>query len=1091
MNPAEKELLRWHYRLGHLAFAKVQALLRSGVLSHSSSSRSLHAAASKLTNPPKCCACLFGKQRARPTGATRTTIVSNRAGITRQGNLHPGQEVSVDHFVCSTKGRLFTSKGKSRDEDMYCGGALFIDHASGFIHTVPQTSLSSHFTLMAKRDFEQIARDNGVVPLRYLTDNSTSFTSTEFQKHLSLYRQVNRFAGVGAHHHAGYVERAIQTVISIARTMLLHAAIHWPQVADPSLWPMAVNHATWLWNRVPTVQTGLSATDLFSRTRSDQKEFLHCHVWGCPVYVLDKSLSDGKKIPKWKPRGTRCIYMGRSPNHAGSVPLVLNPHTGTITPQFHCVFDDWFATIATSVEDLPDFNSDEWYKLFGQTNLQYVTDGVPQDEDDSPGLSSDSADFDAVARRRSQVESRFRQSEPSSPLAPPPATIPISSPLLPSAETGNLPSGRNASSPAAFARDGAGLPPSAPSPDTMPAPQPTSPSVVPATDHEVEKAIIHPTEEERHEISSPKHDNDDVPPPLVARRSSRVRSAPNRLTYNERGTPAAHYTSVFMGLDWVGPALIQVAMNSGPSHDPDTLSFDAAMAEDEASWMAAAKIEVRALEAHGAWDEVPIEDATSRILPGTWVFRRKRTPDGTIKKLKGRYCVRGDLQENVEETYAPVATFCTVRTFLVVAIQLNWHTCSVDFSSAFIQASLTKPIWVHIPRGFRSSRSGRTCLCLKKSCYGIAEAPRLWHEHLFKALLSLGFKRNSIDPCLLMREDCFIICYVDDCGIAVKAKKVVVDLVESLRNKGFDLTMEGSFSEFLGIKFEEVATGKIHMSQRGLIKKIFTATGMENCPPNWTPAARRVLDSDENGDAIAETWNYSSIVGMLLYLSGNTRPDISFAVSQVARYCHTPKQSHAVAVKMIVRYLKRTETQGLIVDLSQFSMELTCYVDADFAGRFGADAPSNPASARSRTGFVIKLGGCPLIWKSQLQKLTALSTAESEYIALSHAMRILIPIQSLLQDLFAIIDVPYASVTTQIRATVFEDNSTALQLATRQVVTTRTRHIAVRFHHFWENVSSKQILCEKIPSAKQQGDFLTKPLCRELFEKCRKMVKGW
>ena len=94
---------------------------------------------------------------------------------------------------------------------------------------------------------------------------------------------------------------------------------------------------------------------------------------------------------------------------------------------------------------------------------------------------------------------------------------------------------------------------------------------------------------------------------------------------------------------------------------------------------------------------------------------------------------------------------------------------------------------------------------------------------------------------------------------------------------------------------------------------------------------------------------------MLLYLSGNTRPDISFAVSQVARYCHTPKQSYAVAVKMIVRYLKRTETQGLIVDLSQFSMDLTCYVDADFAGRFGADAPSNPASARSRThGFRYK-----------------------------------------------------------------------------------------------------------------------------------------
>jgi hypothetical protein len=110
--------------------------------------------------------------------------------------------------------------------------------------------------------------------------------------------------------------------------MILHAAIHCPDMADPTLWPMAVAHATWLWNHVPSVITGLSPNDLFSRTRSDQKEFLNCHVWGCPVYVLDKSLSEGKKIPKWKPRGTRMVYVGRSPKHSGTVPLVLNPATG-------------------------------------------------------------------------------------------------------------------------------------------------------------------------------------------------------------------------------------------------------------------------------------------------------------------------------------------------------------------------------------------------------------------------------------------------------------------------------------------------------------------------------------------------------------------------------------------------------------------------------------------------------------------------------------------------------------------------------------------------------------------------------------------
>ena len=81
--------------------------------------------------------------------------------------------------------------------------------------------------------------------------------------------------------------------------------------------------------------------------------------------MLNKTISDGKKIPKWQPRSTRMKYMGLSPKHASSVPLVLNPTTGSLTAQFHAVFDDWFATVSASADQLPDLNSDEWAKMFG------------------------------------------------------------------------------------------------------------------------------------------------------------------------------------------------------------------------------------------------------------------------------------------------------------------------------------------------------------------------------------------------------------------------------------------------------------------------------------------------------------------------------------------------------------------------------------------------------------------------------------------------------------------------------------------------------------------------------------------------------
>ena len=109
LGQADKELLRWHNRLGHIGMRKVQFLMRTGVLATSEATRRLHAAACKLTNLPLCSACQFGKQRRRPEPGKTTTVVRECDGALKNRRLLPGQTVSVDHFVCSTKERLFTS----------------------------------------------------------------------------------------------------------------------------------------------------------------------------------------------------------------------------------------------------------------------------------------------------------------------------------------------------------------------------------------------------------------------------------------------------------------------------------------------------------------------------------------------------------------------------------------------------------------------------------------------------------------------------------------------------------------------------------------------------------------------------------------------------------------------------------------------------------------------------------------------------------------------------------------------------------------------------------------------------------------------
>jgi hypothetical protein len=238
-----------------------------------------------------------------------------------------------------------------------------------------------------------------------------------------------------------------------------------------------------------------------------------------------------------------------------------------------------------------------------------------------------------------------------------------------------------------------------------------------------------------------------------------------------------------------------------------------------------------------------------------------------------------------------------------------------------------------------------------------------------------------------------------------------------------------------------------------------------------------------------EFWNYRSIVGMLLYLSTNTRPDITFAVSQVARFNHSPKKSHASAVKTIVRYLHRTADKGTIVTPTG-DLSLDCYVDADFAGLHGRDPDYSNTSAKSRTGYIITLGGCPILWKSQLQTEISLSTLEAEYSALSASMRTLLPLRDLLGEICKELTLPPDFKST-IRCRVFEDNNGALLLATKQRITNRTKYFLVKWHFFWHHVRNGDVEVLKIATTDQLADYLTKGLNREVFERIRKLAQGW
>ena len=144
--------------------------------------------------------------------------------------------------------------------------------------------------------------------------------------------------------------------------------------------------------------------------------------------------------------------------------------------------------------------------------------------------------------------------------------------------------------------------------------------------------------------------------------------------------------------------------------------------------------------------------------------------------------------------------------------------------------------------------------------------------------------------------------------------------------------------------------------------------------------------------------------------------------------------------------------KGLILKPSK-QLTVDCFVDADFAGQWNVENPEDPLCVKSRTGYVLLVGNCPVQWVSKLQSEISVSTMEAEYISLSTAMRDLIPLRTLVDKVKDLIGA--STLPCRTYSKVFEDNNGALILASTPRMTPRSKHIAVKYHFFKEHVRTR------------------------------------
>ena len=201
-------------------------------------------------------------------------------------------------------------------------------------------------------------------------------------------------------------------------------------------------------------------------------------------------------------------------------------------------------------------------------------------------------------------------------------------------------------------------------------------------------------------------------------------------------------------------------------------------------------------------------------------------------------------------------------------------------------------------------------------------------------------------------------------------------------------------------------------------------------------------------------------------------------------------RSHAEAVKQIGRYLLATKDKGLLIRPNEQKF-FECWVDTDFSGNWRQkDAHKDPKTAKSRSGWVVRFAGAPITWASKIQTITALSTVEAEYIALSTSLREVIPLMGMLKEATEHgLQIP--NLPPKIHCTVFEDNSGALELAHLPKMRPRTKHINQSYHHFREHVERQEIQVQATPTEEQMADILTKPLPENSFCRHRRSIMGW
>lgn len=500
---------------------------------------------------------------------------------------------------------------------------------------------------------------------------------------------------------------------------------------------------------------------------------------------------------------------------------------------------------------------------------------------------------------------------------------------------------------------------------------------------------------------------------------------------------------------------------------------EATTCPDSSKWMQAMETEMRSLKDNDVWELVDLP-ASRKIVGSKWVYKVKTGADGSTERYKARLVAQGFTQSygtDYDETFCPVVRQESLRVLIALSVQYGLKLHQVDVTTAFLNGNLEEEIYMKQPKGFVTEGKEHLVCKLKKSIYGLKQSPRCWNTALDSHLKEMGFTQSTSDPCIYMNaggDVTYIGVYVDDIILAGRSEDRIKEVKSALSRK-FDIKDMGKLHHFLGMTVvQDEAQGYVWIGQPAHTENLLKKFGMQDCKPVGTPAdiSTKLVKATEQEKCIDQQL-YQSAVGSLMYLSVSTRPDIAYAVGNLARFSSKPTKDHWTALKRVLRYLKGTVKHGILYS-QKGSTDSVGFSDADWAGDIN--------DRKSTSGYLFQISGGAVTWKSKKQSCVALSTAEAEYIALSSAVQESVWLRQLTSELGSPPKTP---------TTIFEDNQSAIAMSKNPQFHGRAKHIDIKYHFIREQVNSGTVKLEYCPTEEMTADIFTKGLSREQFCKLR------